>query len=104
MAVLVKNRLWKSHLSTGLACELSIFGVFLREYCSLGELGHIGFLALLVVGQAYNMFMTIGEDAFGEDYVLKFCGGTHSEVKESGESASSQFLYDKSQFLYSIFI
>ena len=40
------------------------------------------------------MFMTIGEDAFREDYVLKFCGGMHSEMKESGESASSQFLYD----------
>ena len=24
--------------------------------------------------------MTEVEDAFGEDYVLKFCGGTYSEV------------------------
>ena len=23
------------------------------------------------------MFVTVGEDAFGEDYVLKFCGGTY---------------------------
>ena len=26
------------------------------------------------------MFVTVREDAFGEDYVLKFCGGTYSEV------------------------
>ena len=26
------------------------------------------------------MFVTVGEDAFGEDYVLKFCGGTYSGV------------------------
>ena len=26
------------------------------------------------------MFLTVGEDTFGEDYVLKFCGGTYSVV------------------------
>ena len=26
------------------------------------------------------MFVTVGEDAFGEDYVLKFCGETYSGV------------------------
>ena len=26
------------------------------------------------------MFVTVGEDAFGEGYVLKFCGGTYSGV------------------------
>ena len=26
------------------------------------------------------MFVTVGEDAFEEDYVLKFCGGTYSGV------------------------
>ena len=26
--------------------------------------------------------MTVREDAFGEDYVLKLCGGTHSEVRQ----------------------
>ena len=26
------------------------------------------------------MFLTVGEDAFEEDYLLKFCGGTYSGV------------------------
>ena len=26
------------------------------------------------------MFETVEEDAFGENYLLKFCGGTYSEV------------------------
>ena len=26
------------------------------------------------------MFVTLMEDAFGEDYVLKFCGGKYSEM------------------------
>ena len=28
------------------------------------------------------MFVTVKEDAFGQHYVLKFCGGTYSEVRQ----------------------
>ena len=28
------------------------------------------------------MFVTVKEDAFEEDYVLKFCGGTYSEMRQ----------------------
>ena len=37
-------------------------------------------MALLLVEKACYMFGTVGEDVFGEDYVLEFCGGTYSEV------------------------
>ena len=44
------------------------------------------------------MFLTVGEDAFGEEYVLKLCGGMYSGVwqgKPSGGGIrSSQFIYD----------
>ena len=28
------------------------------------------------------MFVTVREDAFGEDYALKFCGRTYSEERQ----------------------
>ena len=52
--------------------------MLLRKNSSLGELGNQGFLALLMVEQACYMFATVGKDAFGEDYVPKFYGGTYS--------------------------
>ena len=49
------------------------------------------------------MFLTVGEDAFGEEYVLKLCGGMYSGVwqgKPSGGGIrSSQFIYDSQSLL-----
>ena len=54
--------------------------MFLQKNGSLKKTGHQGFLALLVVDLASYIFVTVRENAFGEDKVLEFCGGTYSEV------------------------
>ena len=39
------------------------------------------------------MFMTVRDDALGENYVLQFCSGTYSEVTgQIGGSRSNQFI------------
>ena len=55
---LIKSPVWTSKYP----CD-----VFLRKNGSLSELGHQGFLALLVVDLACYKFVTVREDAFGED-------------------------------------
>ena len=55
-------------------------GVFQRKNGIFGELGHLGFLALLVVDKASYMLVTVKKDVFGGDSVLEFCGGTYPEV------------------------
>ena len=57
-----------------------LLGVFLRKNGSLGELGHQIFLTLLVVDQVCYIFVTLRKNAFGEDHVLKFRGGTYPGV------------------------
>ena len=54
--------------------------MFLQKNDSLRELGHQELLALSVIYQACYMFVTEKQNAFGEDKVLEFCGGTYSEV------------------------
>ena len=83
-----ENWRWKSYLGIDLTYKLKspvsaakyIFLVLLRKNGSSGELGHQGFLTLLMAEYAFFMFVTVGEDAFGEEYVLKFCERTYSEV------------------------
>ena len=82
-----KNWHWRSYVGVGLANKLSSpvspakysCGVFLRKNDNLGELGHRGFLAYLVVYLICFIFVTAREAVFGEDYVIEFCGGTCSE-------------------------
>ena len=57
-----------------------IFVMPLRKNGNLGKLKLQGILALLLLDQACYIFVTVREDAFGEDYLLKFCGITYSEV------------------------
>ena len=38
------------------------------------------FQPFFMVEQACYMFLIVGEDTFGEDYVLKFCDETYSVV------------------------
>ena len=45
------------------------------------------------------MLLNVGEDAFGEDYALKFCGGNvlsgvARKTESGGGVRSSQFIYD----------
>ena len=54
--------------------------MFQRKNGIFGELGHLGFLALLVVDKACYMLVTVKKDVFGGDSVLEFCGGTYPEV------------------------
>ena len=55
-------------------------GVFLRKNGSLGELGHQGFITLLVVACICYRVVVVRGVAHGEDYGLEFCGGMYSEV------------------------
>ena len=47
--------------------QKTVFLKTIKKNVSLSELGHQGFLALLVVDLACYMFVTVKEDAFGED-------------------------------------
>ena len=71
-------------LELKLKCPVSaakyFFVMSLQKNGSLGELELQGILALSVLDQACYIFVTVREDAFGENYVLKFCGRTYSEV------------------------
>ena len=71
-------------LELKLKCPVSaakyFFVLSLRKNSNLGELELQGFLALLVLDLVCCIVVTEREDAFGEDYLLKFCGGTYSEV------------------------
>ena len=102
--MLVKDWRWKSYLGichiyklkSPVSAAKYLSDVFLQKNYSLGEMGHQGFLALLVVDYACFMFVTVGEDAFGEDNVLKLCAGTYPEVwqgKPWVAVRSSQFIY-----------
>ena len=48
--------------------------MFQRKNGIFGELGHLGFLALLVVDKACYMLVTVKKDVFGGDSVLEFLG------------------------------
>ena len=86
--MLVKDWRWKLFLGIGHTYKLKspvsaakyLFGVVLRKNGSLDGLDHQGFLALLVVEQVCYMFVTVKEDAFRENYVVKFCGVMYIEL------------------------
>ena len=71
-------------LELKLKCPVSaakyFFVMSLQKNGSVGELELQGILAFLVLDQVCCIFVTVSEDAFGEDYELKFCGRTYSEV------------------------